>query len=207
MSKKLVIAVDGPGAAGKGTLCTLLSKHFNIPHLNTGGLYRGTTYKALQNNVSLDDVDSLVSIAKNLTMHDINNPEIFNEEIGIKTSSVAKIQEVRDALLQYQRDFADQPDGAILDGRDIGTTICPDANYKFFIVASAEERAKRRYKETIEKGLSADYEDIFQKILERDKKDAEREASPFRKASDAIEIDTTTRTINEVFEYVLSCIK
>jgi cytidylate kinase len=205
--KKLLIAVDGPSASGKGTLCKLLSQHFNIPHLNTGGLYRGTTYKALQQSIELDDESALVTIAKNLTEDDINNPEIFNEEIGAKTSTVAKIQAVRDALFQYQIDFSNNPTGAILDGRDIGTVICPKADYKFFVIATAEERANRRHKESLEKGISSDYNDILQKIKERDEKDMNREASPFKKAEDAILIDTTDKNIQEVFNYVLSFIK
>ncbi|MDR3289960.1 MAG: (d)CMP kinase [Rickettsiales bacterium] len=200
--KKLIIAIDGPGASGKGTLCQNLSRYFNIPHLSTGGLYRGTTRKAMELNVAFDNVKKLIEIAKNLTLDDINNPVNFTEEIGSKTPNVAKLQEVRDALFQYQKDFANNPNGAILDGRDIGTVICPDASYKFFVIASAEERAKRRFKEEIEKGLNANYDDILKKIQKRDEIDMNRSASPFKKADDAIEIDTTTKTIQEVFEHV-----
>ncbi|MDR2527211.1 MAG: nucleoside monophosphate kinase, partial [Rickettsiales bacterium] len=114
---KLLIAVDGPGASGKGTLCQKLSKHFKIPYLNTGGLYRATTRKSIENNIQTDDIESLVKIAQSLTVDDINNPNNFTEEIGMKTPNIAKIREIRNALLQYQINFADKPNGAILDGR------------------------------------------------------------------------------------------
>ncbi len=207
MQKKLLIAIDGPSASGKGTLSSLLSKKFNIPALNTGGLYRAVAYKASKNNIDLNDAKKLVEIAQNLNDEDINNPAIFTEEIGGKASTVGKIQELRNALFNYQRDFANQESGAILDGRDIGTVICPDANYKFFVIASPEERARRRYKEMKEKGQNVDYDEILKNIKERDERDMNREASPFKKADDAILIDTTDKTIEEVFQYVLSFIK
>lgn len=207
MQKRLLIAIDGPSASGKGTLSALLSKKFNIPALNTGGLYRAVAFKAFINNIELTDVKKLVEIAKTLKSEDINNPDIFTEEIGGKASTVGKLQELRDALFKYQKDFASQEGGAILDGRDIGTVICPDADYKFFVIASPEERARRRHKEMLEKGQNIDYENVLANIKERDERDMNRTASPFRKADDAILIDTTDKTIEEVFQYVLSFIK
>ena len=123
----------------------MLSEKFNIPHLNTGGLYRGVAYKAIQKGIDLNDENSIIDIAKTLNENDINNPIIFTEEMGGKAAIVAKMQSVRDVLFKYQKDFANQEGGAILDGRDIGTVICPDADYKFFITASPEERANRRF--------------------------------------------------------------
>lgn len=207
MRKRLLIAIDGPSASGKGTLSDLLSKKFNIPHLNTGGLYRGTARKCIENNVDLNDEKAVCEIAKTLTKEDIDNSLNFTEDMGGKASIVAKIQCVRDALFQFQKNFANQEGGAILDGRDIGTVICPDADYKFFVIASAEKRAERRYKEMLEKGKKADYNIILQQLKDRDEKDMNREASPFKKADDAILIDTTNKNIQEVFEYVLSFIK
>lgn len=207
MAKKLIIAVDGPSASGKGSISELLSKKFNIPHLNTGGLYRGIAYKAIQQNIDLNNEEEIISIAKTLNEEDINNPAIFTEEIGGKASIVAKIQSVRDILFDYQRNFANQEKGAILDGRDIGTVICPDATYKFFITASAEERANRRFKEMKEKRQNVSYEEILEKIKKRDEQDMNRESSPFRKADDAILIDTTDKNIDEAFQYVLSFIE
>lgn len=207
MEKKLLIAIDGPSASGKGTISKLLSEKFNIPHLNTGGLYRGVAYKAHQQNVNLDDEKAVIEVAKTLNEEDINNPVIFTEEVGALASKVAKMQAVRDILFDYQRNFANQEKGAILDGRDIGTVICPDAPYKFFVTASAEERANRRYKEMKEKGQNVSYDEILEKIKKRDEQDMNREASPFKKADDAILIDTTDKNIQEAFEYVLSFIK
>ena len=126
MDKKLVIAIDGPSASGKGTISKLLSEKFGIPHLNTGGLYRGVAYKCIQQNVDLNSEQAVVEVAKTLNEEDINNPIIFTEEIGGKASTIAKMQSVRDILFNYQRNFANQDKGAILDGRDIGTVICPD---------------------------------------------------------------------------------
>ena len=207
MQKRLLIAIDGPSASGKGTLSKLLSEKFNIPHLNTGGLYRGVAYKAIQSNIDLNDEKSIIKIAKTLNENDISNPAIFTEEMGGKAAIVAKMQSVRDILFKYQKDFANQEGGAILDGRDIGTVICPDADYKFFVIASPEERANRRYKEMKEKGQDVNYDDILNRIKERDERDMNRTASPFRKADDAILIDTTNKNINEVFEEVSSFIK
>ena len=207
MQKRLLIAIDGPSASGKGTLSKLLSEKFNIPHLNTGGLYRGVAYKAIQEGVDLNDEKSIIEVAKNIGENDINNPAIFTEEIGGKAAIVAKMQSVRDILFKYQKDFANQESGAILDGRDIGTVICPDADYKFFVIASPEERANRRFKEMKEKGQDVNYDDILNKIKERDEKDMNRAASPFKKADDAILIDTTNKSIDEVFQEVLSFIK
>lgn len=207
MKQRLLIAIDGPSASGKGTLSDLLSKKFNIPHLNTGGLYRGLAYKAIQQNIDLEDTEKIIELSKIITPEEINNPVIFTEEMGAKASVVAKIQTVRDNFLKYQRDFAYQDGGAILDGRDIGTVICPDADYKFFVIASAEERANRRFKEMKEKGQDVSYDEILKKIKDRDEKDMNREASPFKKADDAILIDTTGKTINEVFEMVMQYIK
>lgn len=207
MHKKIIIAIDGPSASGKGTLSDSLSKKLNIPNLNTGGLYRGVAYKALAEGIDLNDEAKIIGVAKKLEKKDIENPNIFTEDVGGKASVVAKMQSVRDVLLKYQRDFADNPCGAILEGRDIGTFICPNADYKFFVTASPEERAKRRFKEMQEKGQNTSYEEIFKKIKERDEKDMNREASPFRKADDAVLIDTTGKTIEEVFLEVLSYIK
>ena len=206
MQKRLLIAIDGPSASGKGTLSKLLSEKFNIPHLNTGGLYRGLAYKAMQRNIDLNDEKEIVELAKTLNEEDINNPVIFTEEIGGKAAIVAKMQPVRDVLLKYQKDFANQDGGAILDGRDIGTVICPNADYKFFVIASPEERANRRFKEMKEKGQDVSYDEILNKIKERDEKDMNRAASPFKKADDAVLIDTTGKTIDEVYREVLSFI-
>lgn len=209
MQKKLIIAIDGPSASGKGTIAKLLSKKFNIPHLDTGALYRAVAYISIKNNLNLDDLtntERFCEIAKKLTIEDINNPEIRTEQMGAEAAKIAKVQAVRDVLLQYQRDFANQENGAVLDGRDIGTVICPNAKYKFFITASAEERANRRFKDEQNRKTNANYEEILQKLKDRDEKDMNRTASPFKKADDAILIDTTGKTVEEIFNYLLSVI-
>ena len=205
--KDKVIAVDGFSASGKGSLCTSLSKILKLPYLNTGALYRAIGLRLKQSNFNdFDNIEKLLEIAKGIDFSKLNSPELFTEEIGSWASKVAKIQEIRNFLLDFQKEFCNRKDGAILDGRDIGTTICPDAKYKFFITASAEERAKRRYEEMIEKGIKSDYEIILQKIKERDYNDINRSNSPLKKADDAIEIDTTNMTKEEVLNRVLGII-
>ena len=209
MQKKLIIAIDGPSASGKGTIAKLLAKKFNIPHLDTGKLYRAVGYKAFNTNINPDDeknIAKLCEIAKNLTLDDLNNPEISSEQMGAEAAKVAKIQAIRDALLDYQRNFANQENGAVLDGRDIGTVICPNADYKFFITATAEERANRRFKDEQNRKSNTSYEEVLKKIQERDEKDMNREASPFKKADDAVLIDTTTKSIDEVFDFIVKII-
>lgn len=205
--KNKVIAVDGFSASGKGSLCASLSKILKLPYLNTGALYRAIGLKLKQLNFNdFSNIKELLKIAKDIDFSKLNNPELFTEEIGGWASKVAKIQEIRDFLLNFQKEFCNKKDGAILDGRDIGTTICPDAKYKFFITASAEERARRRYKEMIEKGIESNYEVILQRIKERDYNDINRPNSPFKKAYNAIEIDTTNMTKEEVLNKVLEII-
>ena len=202
--KKNVIAVDGFIASGKGSLCTSLSKKLNIPYLNTGALYRAIGLKLKEINFNeFDNIQKLLDIVNTIDFNNLDNPLLFTEEVGGWASKVAKIQEIRDFLLQFQKDFCNNEKGAILDGRDIGTTICPEAKYKFFITATPEERANRRYKEMIEKGISVNYNDILNQIKERDLNDINRKSSPLKKAEDAIEIDTTNMTKEEVLDYVL----
>ena len=203
-----IIAIDGPTASGKGTLAKKLAKHFGLPYLNTGGLYRSVALKMMRDgNPNFSDKNEVIDILKYIDFSDLENPDLYTEDVGNVASKISVIQEVRDFLFQYQRDFAYQMGGSVLDGRDIGTVICPDASFKFFIVADVEERAKRRYKEMLEKGFKVDYNEILSKLLARDKSDRERASSPLKKADDAIEVDTTKMNKDQVFEYVLSFIK
>lgn len=205
--KKNVIAVDGFSASGKGSLCILLSEKLHMPYLNTGALYRAIGLKLKELNfVEFNNIDKVLGIVRTIDFSDLSNPLLFTEEIGSWASKVAKIQEVRDFLLHFQKDFCNNKNGAILDGRDIGTTICPEAKYKFFITATPEERAKRRYKEMIEKGVKANYDDILNKLKERDFNDLNRVNSPLKKADDAIEIDTTNMSKEDVLNHVLKFI-
>lgn len=201
----LVIAVDGPTASGKGTVAKKIATYLNIPYLNTGGLYRAVALYLVKNNITDYSKNKVISILNNVDFNDLDNPELYVENIGYIASKIAPIQEVRDYLLKFQRDFAKK--GGVLDGRDIGTVICPNADYKFYINATVEERARRRYKEMVEKGKDVKYEDILEKLKERDKNDMERKNAPLKKADDAIEIDTTNMNKEEVFNKIISFFK
>ena len=201
----LVIAVDGPTASGKGTVAKKIATYLNIPYLNTGGLYRAVALYLVKNNITDYSKNKVISILNNVDFNDLDNPELYVENIGYIASKIAPIQEVRDYLLKFQRDFTKK--GGVLDGRDIGTVICPNADYKFYINATVEERARRRYKEMVEKGKDVKYEDILEKLKERDRNDMERKNAPLKKADDAIEIDTTNMNKEEVFNKIISFLK
>ena len=201
----LVIAVDGPTASGKGTVAKKIATYLNIPYLNTGGLYRAVALYLVKNNITDYSKNKVISILNNVDFNDLDNPELYVENIGYIASKIAPIQEVRDYLLKFQRDFAKK--GGVLDGRDIGTVICPNADYKFYINATVEERARRRYKEMVEKDKDVKYEDILEKLKERDRNDMERKNAPLKKADDAIEIDTTNMNKEEVFNKIISFLK
>lgn len=201
-----IIAIDGPTASGKGTLAKKLAKHFNLPYLNTGGLYRSVALYMVKNNLDYNDKNVVLRNLENINFSDLDNPELYVEEIGSVAGKIAAIDEVREFLLKFQQDFAQQEEGAILDGRDIGTVICPEASYKFYITASVEERARRRYEEMKNLKKNVDYKEILFKLQERDKRDIERANSPLKKAEDAVEIDTTHLSIEEALEKVLSFI-
>ncbi|XWO14322.1 Cytidylate kinase [Candidatus Hepatincola sp. Pdp] len=209
----MIIAIDGESASGKGTLGKLLAKRLNCTYLDTGLLYRAVAYLANQQNV-LNNKAKLLQIAKSLTMQDLNHLELKGFEVAALASKVAMIAEVREILLAFQRDFANNSyktmglQGAILDGRDIGTVICPKADYKFFIIASIEVRANRRFKELqqdpINKYLTL--EEVYESLRKRDLQDKTRVHSALTPATDAIIIDNTLLGINETLELVLTYI-
>jgi cytidylate kinase len=201
-----VIAIDGTSASGKGTLAKKLAKKFGLPYLNTGGLYRAIALFLYKNNLDYNNKEVVLANMNKADFGDLDNPELFDETVGGITSKIAVIPELRNFLFDLQVNFSKQEGGAILDGRDIGTVICPNAKYKFFVVADAEVRATRRYREMLGKGINADYNDILEKIKQRDKNDFERAVAPLRKASDAVEVDTSNLTPKEVLDYVLKFI-
>ena len=206
--KKNVFAIDGLCASGKGTISKQIANYFKIPYLNTGALYRAIGYHLYkQNFTNFQDINSMLKIVSKIDFSDLENPEFFTEDGGKRASNVSKIPEIRKFLFNMQVDFANQTGGAVLDGRDIGTVICPDAQYKFFIVASAEERANRRYKQCQEKGIDMSLEEIKENIQKRDYNDINRPVAPLIKAVDAIEIDTTNMNKQETFEHILSFVK
>jgi len=188
----MIIAIDGPAASGKGTLGKRLAAHFGLRHLDTGLLYRAVAKALIDAGYALDDRDSAVAAAKALDPEKFDEQTLKGHAIGEAASIVSAIPEVREALLAFQRGFAAAPPGAVLDGRDIGTVICPDADVKIFVVAAAEERARRRAKE-----LKADEAEVLADILRRDERDRTRAAAPLVRANDAHVLDTTCLSVDE----------
>jgi len=195
MTFGLIIAIDGTAASGKGTISKKIAQNYSVPHLDTGLLYRLVGYKVLQG------VDP-VSAASQLHADELNVLDLKTLRVSNAASEVAKNPSVRAHLLAFQRDFASKPGGAVLDGRDIGTVICPNADIKFFITASPDIRAQRRYKELLGLGHSISFENVLREIQERDERDSNRKQSPMVPAVDARKIDTSDMTINEVYESV-----
>lgn len=200
----LVIAVDGPAASGKGTLAKKLAAHFDLPYLDTGKLYRAVGYDMLRDGVDLKNVEAASRYAASLMPEELESEHLYDEGVGHAASVISAMPAVRSALFEYQQRFASQPEGAVLDGRDIGTVICPDAPIKFFITADINTRAMRRYKELQKRDDSVIYEDVLGDLKRRDERDSGRAAAPLRVADDAISVDTTGMNAEEVFEYALS---
>jgi CMP/dCMP kinase len=204
--RAFVVAIDGPAASGKGTLARLLSERFALAHLDTGALYRATALLVL--DAAGDPADPAVAEAAALRIDPglLTEPRLRADAVASAASVVAAIPEVRRALLGVQRNFAAHPPaparGAVLDGRDIGTVVCPQADVKLFITASTEARAARRVKELREQGAPAIYENVLQDLNERDARDSCRRAAPLMAAYDAHIIDTTTLDAHVVFERV-----
>ena len=196
----VVIAVDGPAAAGKGTLSRRLADHYGLRHLDTGLTYRATAKALADRGLPFDDEDVAARIAGDLDLSDLDRSALSAHEIGEAASKVAVMPGVRKALVEAQRDFARVPPGAVLDGRDIGTVVCPDARIKFFVTASPETRARRRYDEILGNGGHADLAAILADIERRDARDTGRTDSPLRPASDAHLLDTTEMGIEAAFE-------
>lgn len=211
--KNLVIAVDGPAGAGKSTIAKVIAGELNIDYIDTGAMYRAITYKCLSNNIDIENEDAVIKIAKNteIDFRDRNiyldgkivNDEIRTVEVSNNVSKVSKIKEVRALLVDIQRNIGDK-NSVILDGRDIGSVVFPNADYKFYLVATPEERGSRRFKELREKGYNVKIEEVIKDIISRDEMDMNREESPLVKADGAIEIDTTGKSINDVVNEVVS---
>lgn len=209
-----VIAVDGPAASGKGTLARRLARHFGFAFLDTGLLYRAVGSRLLRANQNLGNEAAAIAAAGAVTAGELADPGLRSEAIGQAASAVAKIPGVRQALLDFQRRFAAAPTdeqgrpakGAVIDGRDIGTVICPDAPVKLFVNADLETRAKRRHKELLERGEAIIYARVLEDMERRDLQDRGRSVAPMAKAPDAFEIDTTRLDADGAFAAALSFI-
>ncbi|MEZ5774540.1 MAG: (d)CMP kinase [Hyphomicrobiaceae bacterium] len=202
----MIIAIDGPAASGKGTLARLIARHLGFHHLDTGLLYRAVARRLRSEGLRLDDRHAGVAIARSLDEASLLDPALRDAAAGEDASVVARIPEVRQALLEYQRDFARRQPGAVLDGRDIGTVICPNAEVKIFVTAASEERAARRFRELVARGEDVDFSEIHEQIRMRDRRDADRASAPLRAADDALLLDTTGLDIESAFRAALDLI-
>ncbi|MEM9937657.1 MAG: (d)CMP kinase [Pseudomonadota bacterium] len=192
----MIIAIDGTLASGKGTIARRLSELYSLPHMDTGQLYRLTGLIALSADIDFADIDALVDIAESLNFEGYSDDDLRTAEVGQAASKVAIVPEVRAALLNLQRRFALQPGGAVLDGRDIGTVVCPEADVKLWIDASVKARATRRWKELTAKGETLTLNEMIRQLEERDARDRTRKDAPMVAAADAVLIDTTHLSID-----------
>ena len=204
---RMSVAIDGPAGAGKSTIAKLVAEEFKLMYINTGAMYRAVAFKANENNLNPNNVEEICSLIDTMEMEFINDDLYLNgeniqekitmPEISSIVSAYASISEVRQRLVSLQRNMSKKYN-VIMDGRDIGTVVLKDAPFKFFLTATAEERAERRYKELKNRNIECSYDNILKDIIERDYKDSNRLIDPLRKADDAIEIDTTGLNIEEV---------
>lgn len=219
MKKKISIAIDGPAAAGKSTVAKIVAEKLSYIYIDTGAMYRALTYKAIADNVNLEDEDALLTVllTTNLKLVPSTNGQLvyLNQEDvtnAIRTSKVtnsvslvAKLEKVRKEMVRRQQEFAKEG-GVVMDGRDIGTHVLPKAEVKVFLLASVDERAKRRHLENTQKGFPSDLNQLKAEIARRDQIDSEREFAPLKKADDAVEIDTTSFTIADVVDQIMALV-
>jgi len=199
MTEPFTIAIDGPAAAGKGTISKAVASHFGFAHLDTGLLYRAVGAKVMTGN---DAIEAAVG----LRVEDLEVDGLRTAEVAQAASKVAVIAEVRAALLDFQRAFARRAGGAVLDGRDIGTVICPQAEVKLFVTASAEVRGKRRYDELVGRGDSVTLDDVIEDVRARDARDMERVEAPLKPAEDAHVLDTSALSISDALAQAIAAI-
>jgi len=203
----LIIAIDGPAAAGKGTLAARLAKYYKLPYLDTGLLYRLVGKLMTERGQDPDDAAAASIVALNLDPAELNDPNLRGREAGEIASRVSVHAGVRAALLKFQRDFANQPGGAVLDGRDVGTVICPRADVKIYVTATPEVRAQRRTDELTAKGRTVRYRTILGEIKERDARDAGRRTAPLAQAPDAHLLDTSALNPEQAFQAAVAIVE
>lgn len=203
----MIITIDGPAASGKGTLAKKIAAHFGLPHLDTGLLYRGVAAIMLDRGFDLHNEEIAHTIAQALDVADLHPDRLRGAAMGEAASIVASHPSVRQALLQVQRAFAEQLDGAVLDGRDIGTVICPQAQAKLFVTASARIRAQRRFLEAQQRGEEVTFEQILADIEQRDQRDSTRAVAPLKIADNTLLLDTSNLGIEAAFLTALDLIK
>lgn len=203
----MIIAVDGPSASGKGTLARRLAQHYGLRHLDTGALYRMVGLAVLQAGKDPSDEEAALAAARSIDLTLLEHPDLRSEATGSAASKVAAQPAVREALLQFQRDFACDNGGAVLDGRDIGTVVCPDADVKLFVVARADVRAKRRHAELASYGIAPPYETVLADIEARDARDMNRAVAPLKPAPDALLLDTSDLDIDAAVQQALSLVE
>lgn len=207
----MIIAIDGPAASGKGTLSRRLAEALGFAHLDTGKLYRAVGFAVLQAGGDPADPEAAEKAARALDASQLSNPELTLDHVADAASKVAAIPGVRKALLDFQRSFAKEPPGkakgAVLDGRDIGTVICPDAPVKFFVTADVEIRAQRRHKELLDRGEASIYARVLEELQARDERDRNRADAPMRAADDAVTLDTSAMTPDAVLDEALRIVE
>ncbi len=203
----MIVAIDGPAAAGKGTIAARLAAHYRLPYLDTGLLYRLIGKEMAERGYDLDDGEAAGKLAATLDPTQLEDPNLRGHGAGELASRVAVHPQVREALLQFQRDFAHRSGGAVLDGRDIGTAVCPDADIKIYVTASPEVRARRRTDELRAKGRTIEYERILAEIRERDARDSGRATAPLKAAADAHLLDTTDKDIEAAFRAAVDIVE
>ena len=204
--KKPVIAVDGPAASGKGTIARAVASHFALPHMDTGLLYRAVALNLWRWGGDPASEFEALRACDELGF-DPDDPELRSEPVSRIASTISAYPSVRAALLKRQQDFARQPGGAVLDGRDIGTVVAPDADVKLFVTASREVRAERRLKELTERRMTAHYEDVLADLTARDERDSHRAVAPLRPAPDAILLDTSSLDQEDAISQAVHCIE
>lgn len=207
MSSHFIIAIDGPAGAGKGTMARRLADHFHLNMLDTGLTYRAVAHKMLQEGLNLTDATAAEATARSLDLGNLDRDVLSQHAVGEAASQVAVIPAVRRALVEKQREFAKTAPGAVLDGRDIGTVVCPDADVKLYVTATAAVRAKRRLAEIESRGGTAEFAQILADIEKRDARDMGREDSPLRPAADAHLLDTSGMDIESAFQAAKSLVE